>query len=497
MIDMQPGPSTNLKGARISWSQAAAWALGLLTLGFIVFDVVSRRLSTPNRTLLVVGQFFQTVVLADALPAFIVLVVLGLLVWLAVKRPALRSTALLWGGALLVFSVIWLVYTASAYFINIHWWTPLKSYFPDLAAAFLHGRTYLEKPDALVDLTLFNGHWYVSFPPLAALMMLPQAAWEGADSINTVYFTIFWGAVSGALIFLILEKAARLGWTKLGSADHFWLAGLFAFGTVHWYMALTGQVWYISQILTVTFSALAVWLALQNWPALSVGAALGVAMLARPNVVFLWPFLFAIFYQLNRLDRSTLFQKRMLRWVILSALPVLAAAASLLWYNDLRFGSPLDFGYANMNVGDYLKPDLQTYGQFNVHYLLRNLGTFFFSLPYWDSACGFFGASEMGLSVLITTPVLIYLYRAFRKDQPWVWGAWASVLLLFLLIMLYFNTGSLQFGYRFLMDLIVPLMLLLALAAGERLSLMFKILILCGVLVNYYGVLWFFAGYCH
>ncbi len=480
-----------------NWSQVLALALGLATLGFIVSDVVRQRLSTPNRSILALSSFLETMLYQYSLPALILVVVMVLLVGLAVKRPAWRGRLLVWVRALLVFSGIWLVYTASAFFINIHWWTPLKSYFPDLAAAFLQGRTYLEKPDAFVDLTLFNGHWYVSFPPLAALMMLPQAAWEGSDSINTVFFTIFWGAVSGALVYLILEKAAGLGWTKLGSADHFWLAGLFAFGTVHWYMSLTGQVWYISQILTVTFSALAVLLVLQGWPALWVGTALGLAMLARPNLVFLWPLLFAIFYQLNRIDRSSLFQKTALRWILLSAVPLVVVAAGLLWYNNLRFGSPFDFGYAHMDVGDYLKPDLQTYGQFNVHYLWRNLGTFFLGLPYWDSACGFFSVSEMGLSVLITTPALVFLYRAFRKDQPWVWGAWISAGLLFLLIMLYFNTGSLQFGYRFLMDLIIPLLLLLALAAGERLSLLFKILILCGVLVNYYGVLWFFAGYCH
>lgn len=487
-----------VKNEKFAYPRAIiAWLLSIAVIGIIIFDVVGRRLSTPNRSFTILGQFLESMLFDFSVPAVLSVVLIAGLMWLAKRKVEQRSALRLWVRALLVFSGIWLVYMMSAYFVDVHWWTPLKSYFPDLAAAFLQGRTYLETPGAFVDLTLFNGRWYVSFPPLAALLMLPQVALYGPDSVNTVYFTIFLGAANGALIYLLLEKAAQLNWTKLGSADNAWLVALFAFGTVHWYMSLTGQVWYISQVLTVTFSALAVLLAFQNRSALVVGIAWGLAMLARPNVIFLWPLLFAIFCQLNHIDRSALFGRQTVRWTVLSAIPVVVVVAGLLWYNAIRFGSLFDFGYSNMNVGDYLKPDLQTYGQFNIHFLLRNLRTFFLGLPFWNKSCGFFGVDENGLSVLITTPALFYLFRAFKKGRPWIWGAWISVFLLFVVIMLYFNTGGLQFGYRFLMDMILPLMLLLALAAGERVSLAFKILILCGVLVNYYGLLWFFVGYCH
>ena len=42
------------------------------------------------------------------------------------------------------------------------------SYFHELAAAFLHGHTYLTAPASTVDLAYFNGRWYVPFPPLPA-----------------------------------------------------------------------------------------------------------------------------------------------------------------------------------------------------------------------------------------------------------------------------------------------------------------------------------------
>ncbi len=148
-----------------------------------------------------------------------------------------------------------------------------------------------------------------------------------------------------------------------------------------------------------------------------------------------------------------------------------------------------------MNVGDYLKPALAAYGQFNFHFVMNNLTTMFFALPRWNPSCGFPAPDGNGMSILITTPALIFLYKA-RGKSLWVWFAWLSVLLLMLPLLLYFNNGSFQFGFRFLMDLIVPLLCLLAFGAGQRLSFGMRLLILVGVLVNYYGLLWFFIRLC-
>ena len=60
-------------------------------------------------------------------------------------------------------------------------------------------------------------------------------------------------------------------------------------------------------------------------------------------------------------------------------------------------------------------------------------------------------------------------------------------------LLLYYNTGWWQFGYRFSLDFMVPVMVLLALAAGKGLSANFRLLISLGVLGNLYGVLWWHA----
>jgi hypothetical protein len=250
----------------------------------------------------------------------------------------------------------------------------------------------------------------------------------------------------------------------------------------------------VSQVLTVTFSALSAVILLETESLPLASVALGIGMLARPNVVFLWPFLLGLYASLKSFTRSE-FLRASLRPALLSLIPIGAAALGLMGYNFIRFGNPFEFGYRIMNVGAYLKADLDAYGQFNLHFLARNFETMFLSLPRWDAACGFLVPSALGMSIFLTTPALVLLVRA-RPASTWSWSAWISALLLLTPLLLYFNTGSAQFGYRFLMDLIVPLLALFALALGERVSTSAKLLIWLGVLVNYLGLLWFHAGVC-
>lgn len=423
----------------------------------------------------------------------VVVLALFLAVWAALN---LRFSAAAWlpaaNRAALPFAVFWFIYTAYHHLgCWLGWvYTLDQTYWDQLAVSFLHGRLYMENPTYFHDLTLYQDHWYVPNPPLPGLLLVPYTLLVGEGNVNTVRISMFFAALNGLLFFLIQGQAARLRWLKLDLSGQLWITALFAFGTPILYVGLTGQVWFISQTLTVTFVALAVYTALKSGPGWLVGLCLGAAVLARPNVAVMWPFLLAIFIEQARAKTGKLALKPGLAWAIGSALPVFAAVFALLYYNLARFGSWTDFGYTTINGAEQIVYDAQTYGIFNLHFIPRNLWTMFLLPPGIKADFPFFQPSRDGMSLLLTTPALFFLLRRQRLSL-WKLGALASILLAFGLLVLYHNTGAFQFGYRYLLDFAVPLFLLLAAGQGRRVPGLMRALILLSIAINLLGAIWF------
>lgn len=428
-------------------------------------------------------------------PLLLSLLLTGLLsvsLWLKVVHGkwALRVFLL----ALMVYVVVFLAYRGTTFFMERQN-TPGKAYFNELADAWLHGRLYLEEPSQTHDLTLHEGHWYVANPPLVAALMVPVVRLYGLQALNTVVFSIFFGALNAALVFCLLEIIAHRGWTHLNTAGNLWLTGLFAFGTVHWYLAIVGKMWFMSQTVTVTFLAIAALLAATGRPAWMAGFALGLGLIARPNILMAWPLLLGFAVQHLRESGRKITWGWILRWSVLSAIPLALAVVTLLGYNLVRFNNPFDFGYLTENVADFMAGDLKDYGTFHPHFLARNLRVMFFNLPEYEPACGLFIPKAEGMSMFLVTPALFWLAASFRR-QPFVWGSWAAVLLGIALIANYYNTGAWQFGYKYMLDFAVPLIVLLAVGAGSRVRWPLVILILLSVASNFIGVLWWFGRWC-
>lgn len=402
-----------------------------------------------------------------------------------VKYTGMKKT---WHIALAVFLAAFALYTISAELIQ-HTDTPRVAYFDELADSFLHGRVCLQEPRSTHDLTYFDGKWYMPFLPLPAFLLLPWVAIAGVENTNTVAFGVMMGAANAALVFLLLQSLAKRGWTKLSLNSNLGLVVLFALGSVHWTMVVQGSVWFLSQICTVTFLLLALWLAVETGSPLLSGAALGLALFGRPHVALVYPLLLAIGIEHLR-ARGEHSLRPVARWVVLSGIPIAVSVALILGYNALRFDNPLDFGYSKENVNPQLADDLHTYGQFNLRYVPRNFRVMALAMPVWDAKNHLILPDPKGMSLLLTTPALVYLLRA-RKRSWLVAGAWLALALLLVPLLTYYNTGWRQFGYRFSLDFMPVVMVLLATGAGERVDRKFWALILLGVLVNAWGVWWF------
>lgn len=488
------------------FTQRQALILGILYAGlfligaFLLFNQppVLRPFRFLASTYLRLGGFLTWVFIANL--ALVILLRILAAESLKQDRWVARLDTLL--GSLSLFCLTIFLYWQVAVLIN--WVNKGRYAFWDLLVAqLLQGKLYIENPPYIHDLTLYDGKWYVPMPPLPAFVMLPIAYLLGVEEINPSLLSIVYSAINGALVFLVLRSLAQRKWLELSWNGLFWLMVVFLFGTPHLWVGISGRGWYVSQILTVLCLALSVYAALRAWPAWVVGAFLGLAMLARPNSLMTWPFVFAISMQILRESQGKTSWKQAFSWSLKSAIPVTLAVLTLMTYNYLRFGDIRDFGYTTVNAGPDIVENVQKHGLFSPHFAPNNLYVMFLKPPQinwgapWPTepkgALWPIDPTTTGMSIFATTPVFLYLFRRYSK-QWWILGAWAAVLCNLVMLSLYSNTGAHQFGYRYVLDFITPLMLMLAVGVGKRVPWHFILLALFSIVINIYGAYWFMNG---
>ena len=368
------------------------------------------------------------------------------------------------------------------------------SYWNLLADEFLRGHLYLENPSHTHDLTLYQGKWYVPMPPFPAIVMMPLAVLIGGENINTSDLSIFFSAINAVLVFLILDELVKRKWITLSRIGMLLLVALFVFGTPHLWVGIRGRAWFVSQIVTVTFLAVAIFAALRSWSPWLVGISLGAAIATRPNGIMAWPFICAIAMQILKEEYGSVSRKQFMEWSIKTIIPMGVAVAGLLIYNYARFENYLDFGYTSINGDPVIVANAQRYGLFSPHYIIRNLKAMLFYVPAIQLGTRWpILPSATGMSIFLVTPPLIYLFHHYER-RWWILGAWASVFFNFILLVLYHNTGAHQFGYRYILDVIIPLIALLAVAMDQKIPWHFILLLLFSIAFNIYGAYWFING---
>ncbi len=153
-------------------------------------------------------------------------------------------------------------------------------------------------------------------------------------------------------------------------------------------------------------------------------------------------------------------------------------------YNWSRFGQPAEFGYTYL--GWRTDPEIVRWGLFHYVYLERNLHALLTSLPVLLPAFPFIAFNPEGMSLLVTTPVLLLLPTL----RNWTLTGKAALLssgLILLPALVYANTGFAQYGYRYAADFLPYLVLAMALGGLRVRSPWVKGLILFGVVVNLWG----------
>jgi hypothetical protein len=426
--------------------------------------------------------------------------------------PDTRSRRLVVAAVLYFACVAVYAVVAGGEHLSTH--TPYNHY-AHLADAWLHGRQDLARgappyaqnndfavypprtpnePPGIVHRT------YISFPPFPAVLMLPFVWLAGSpENFRDGQFMIWVAGLGPALLFLVLEKLRRpdaLGvtWSTRSERANAVLALLFAFGTVYFFTAEEGTVWFAAHAVSAAILGLYLLFAIGAEKPLLCGLLMGLAFATRPPT-FLTSALFAIeairryvrgglpsegdFATRARATWERLDKAQLARAYALFALPVIGVLGVLSWMNHLRFDT------WNPSVGhEYLTvvwaDRMQKWGLFGYHYLSKNLGVMLTILPWlppkgtqFPEQVPFFGhvpfkINEHGLALWFTTP--IYLWLLWPK-QPlrarWLYVALAiTAALPATMDLLYQNSGWRQFGYRFSNDY-APLLFVM-LAIGDR-----------------------------
>jgi hypothetical protein len=350
------------------------------------------------------------------------------------------------------------------------------------------------------DWARFNDRWFVAFPSFPAVLYMPAVAVFGRNFPNRMLDALLAG-VAPALLYVFLDRLARKGYSTRSWRENIALSALFAFGTVYFFTAVQGSVWFTAHVVGCALGAAYLIAALECERPITAGVLAGLMFHTRTSMLFATLFFGFEALRMHRraLDGVTT-DHALFRWLrgvdvrrawvplVRFAAPVVAAIAVYMVLNKLRFGDWSDPGYRHLQIRWQAR--IMRWGLFNYHYLSRNLAVVLALLPWATRAAPYVQISRHGLALWFTTPHYLELVRPSeggpdaRRTLAWSLGLTAAVIAA--IDLCYQNSGWVQFGYRFSNDYALFLIALVALV-GRRIGKTWIVLFVIAVLINGFG----------
>lgn len=366
-------------------------------------------------------------------------------------------------------------------------------YYVYLAESLLQGRVDVPNlPSHYYDFVIFNDKKYIPFSYLPAALITPLVAIFGTSVSETRLSQII-GGMNIFFLFLLLKK---IGVSKKVAT----IIGLFfAFGTVHWYVSAIGWSWFFAHVLAIFFLLLALLEIVDKRRFWLVGFLVALAGLSRQPIFLSVPviFILAIYQEgVTRLNFKKITYKLTIFLVGISIPTIL-----LLFYNYARFGSFLEQGYLQLyqtytssNIAytfyrNFVPPTTPHFGYMDVRNIPLALYTMFFMTPDFLPRFPFIRPSPYGMSILLTSPLFILVFIS-KAEKYLKYILWVAIIFVALPTLLHYAQGWVQFGYRFVLDYIVFLLILLSLALKDKISLLVICLLLYSFLINLLGINW-------
>ena len=257
-----------------------------------------------------------------------------------------------------------------------------------------------------------------------AFVVLPGVLIWGKDLNQTLV-----SAVIGALTAVVVYAIARRLTPNL--AAQVALSALMMFGTILWWVASNGGVWFFAHTMAVFFLFGAIYFALVRRNPAAAGALLGAAFMSRPTVIMAGLFFVVMFSDLwlkPRLEGQPLLGRidwRPAAQFAAGIAPFLLVSMAL---NYLRYDNPLETGYAYVESAHQTSHQYwYSEGTLDISYIQRHPPVLFGAMPVFQHGAPYVLPSWFGAAVWLTTPAFLYAFFPGIR-RPWIIGGLGAAL---------------------------------------------------------------------
>jgi hypothetical protein len=354
-----------------------------------------------------------------------------------------------------------------------------------IARAMLEGRLGIDEPRPWLELVPGIDEHYSVFPLGAVLCMLPLAILARFGLFDAMPARIVTFTLASAIALLAYLIAQRY---EIARPRRLILLSFFMFGNGMWCNLVFGGSWQFALGFAVLGQLGALYFLLWRGKPFLAGLCYAIAFGNRLELLVLAPLFGWLAYRRPSQQKASLTTKArdVTRFFTIPA----ALLALTMAYNFARFGTVWDTGHGRI---PYIA-DQHGYkaGLLNLNTVPINARIMLFSPWRRIQRFPYFAPNVFGDSILLASPFLLLTLRRGARDRTLKRAAWLAILIVTFILWTHGNPGGYQFSYRYAMDLLPWLFIVLLESASVRRSRPWRIaetlLLVMSVAINAFAV---------
>jgi hypothetical protein len=370
--------------------------------------------------------------------------------------------------------VVFVIY----YFSNPHPYSYFDYTF-QVSNALLNGGIGVEPRPWLNELIPIDGSYYSAFPLGSVLTVIPFAILHHLGIVADFparFIAAAIAACAAAACFVLSERY------PLSRISRVILALWLVLGTWMWCDLTFAGAWQIALGFGLLGQLLTFYFIFQRPRPFLAGLCFALAFGNRTEILIVAPIIAYLIFRQSENDPWRAVGKYLVAPLVLIALT--------LGYNWIRFHSIWDFGYSR--IPGVLNEPAYLHGIWSLYAIPLNMKKML--LEGWKALdhYPYLVPSGFGGSIFLSSPFLFLMFSNKARDRRLVLLSWIAVFVLTLSLWVHGDPGGWQFSYRYAMDFLPWMFLILLESCPARLSAAQATLFGASVLINAYATYLFY-----